>query len=241
MHLLQQTVVDLFDGLPHVMFCLKDRGGRYTAVNQAFVERTQCRSAGDVLGRTAADVFPAELADSYQRQDDALLDGAPPLRNELELILRSDGSLGWYLTTKVPVTDDGGGIIGISSVSVDLGSSAADVAAVPALAAVVDTVRRHCTETIRVVDLAEVAGMSVRQLERNMQRVFGLSAKQFALRARLEVALRLLGSEDVPLAAIAAQCGYYDQAAFTRQFKRVVGMTPGQYRTRISGNGSPNR
>lgn len=236
----QQTVVDLFEGLPHVMFCLKDRRGRYTAVNQAFVERTRCRSAEGVLGKTAADVFPAELAESYSRQDEALLDGGPPLRNELELILRRDGSVGWYLTTKVPVTDQSGQVTGITAVSVDLAASAADVGAVPALAAVVEAVRERSAETIRVVDLAEVAGMSVPQLERNMRRVFGLSAKQFALRARLEVALRLLASEDVPLAAIAARCGYYDQAAFTRQFKRVVGMTPGEYRKRIEGARPPD-
>jgi PAS domain S-box-containing protein len=234
MDLSQQTVVDLFDGLPHVMFCLKDRQGRYTAVNQAFVERTACRSSSEIVGRTAFDVFPSDLAASYQEQDDALLLGAPPLRNQLELILRADGGVGWYLTTKVVVTDKRGAIAGISGVSVDLGASAASSSAgtttVPALAAVVDAVRERCSETIRVAELADIAGMTVRQLERNMRRVFGLSAKQFALRARLELALHLLGTDDLPLAAIAARCGYYDQAVFTRQFKRVVGLTPGQYR-----------
>ena len=52
---------DVFAGVPHVMFCVKDTDGRYLAVNQAFAERAG-RSVEAVLGRTAADLFPADLA-----------------------------------------------------------------------------------------------------------------------------------------------------------------------------------
>jgi AraC-like DNA-binding protein len=34
------------------------------------------------------------------------------------------------------------------------------------------------------------------------------------------------------VAAIAGECGFYDQSSFTRQFQRAVGMTPGAYRAR---------
>jgi PAS domain S-box-containing protein len=228
----QQVAAELFDGVPNAMFCVKDREGRYTAVNQAFVERTSCRSISEVLGRTAHEVFPPDLAASYLAQDEALLAGGPALKNQLELILRADGSVGWYLTTKVGVVDAGGNLNGIASVSVDLGAPAATPTPVPALAAVAEAVRRRCTENLRVAELADIAGMTVAQLERNMKRVFGLSAKQFVLRTRLELALHLLSVEKMSLADVAARCGYYDQAAFTRQFKRVVGLTPGDYRAR---------
>ena len=225
-------VLTLFEGLPNAMFCVKDREGRYTSVNQAFVERTTRRTIGEVLGRTASDVFPPSMAESFREQDEMLLAGAPPLKNQLELVLRADGSTGWYLTTKVAIPGPDGAPHSIAAVSVDLGASAATTP-VPALAAVVAAARARCTENVRVSELAELAGMSIPQLERNMRRVFGLSAKQFVLRTRLELALRLLSAVDLPLADVAARCGYYDQAAFTKQFKRVVGITPGEYRNRL--------
>lgn len=219
----------LFEAVPNVMFCLKDADGRYVVVNQAFAERVGCRSPADLVGRLPRDVFPLDLARSYEMQDAAVLAGKGPLRNELELILRADGSVGWYVTTKVATTADGE-VTGLVSLSFDLDVPGEGAGPLAGLAAAVDEARRRFAERLRVADLAAVAEMSVAQLERRMRRVFGMSVKQFVLRLRLEEAVRLLSSTELPVAEVAARCGYYDQAALTRQFKRVVGMTPGEYR-----------
>lgn len=229
-------LVELFDGLPNVMFCLKDRDGRYVAVNRAFAERAGHASPAALVGRRAGDVFPAELAASYEAQDAVVLADGRPLRNELELILRPDGSTGWYLTTKVAVLDDDGTPTGIAGVSVDLHAPVEGGPPMAGLAAAVDTARRRYADGVRVDELAQAAGLSVPALERQVRRVFGLSAKQFVLRLRVEAAVRLLATTDISLAEVAATCGYSDQAAFTRQFKRVVGLTPGEYRTRAAGS-----
>ena len=52
------------------------------------------------------------------------------------------------------------------------------------------------------------------------------------IRTRIDEAVRRLDDTDQPIAAIASACGFYDQSSFTRQFQRVVGMTPGAYRAR---------
>lgn len=233
-----RILAELFDGVPNVMFCRKDRDGRYVVVNQAFAERVGRRFPSEVAGRRPRDVFPAELAQSYEQQDAAVLAGAGPLRNALEMTLRPDGSVGWYVTTKVATTDEGE-VNGLVSISVDLHASAEVTGPLSGVAAAVDVARRRFAEPLRVKELADIAGMSVAQLERQMRRVFGVSVKQFVLRARVEEAVRLLVTTDVPLAEIATRCGYYDQAAFTRQFKRVVAMTPGEYReaARVVGHG----
>jgi AraC-like DNA-binding protein len=73
--------------------------------------------------------------------------------------------------------------------------------------------------------------VSVTQLERLSKRVLGLTPKQLILRFRLEEALRLLDTSTDSIASIASACGYYDQSAFTRRFKRAVGMAPATFRT----------
>ena len=226
-------VIDAMSGLltdvPHVMFCVKDVHGRYVAVNQAFADRAGRASPSDVIGLTAGELFPPELAASYERQDAAIRASGQPLRNELELILRPDQSVGWYVTSKTLIDP-----VSIASVSVDLRSPADSATGTNAgVAAAVSYAREHSAEQVTVARLAAAAGLPVGQFERAIKRTLGLSAKQLVLRMRLEQALLRLRTTDAPASQIAADCGYSDQSAFTRQFRRVVGMSPGAYRSAL--------
>ncbi len=82
----------------------------------------------------------------------------------------------------------------------------------------------------RVSEIASAAGLSVTQLERLCRRTLGLSPRALLQRLRVEQAARLLTTSDASAGEIAAACGFYDQASFTRQFRAVVGMTPGSFR-----------
>jgi len=46
----------------------------------------------------------------------------------------------------------------------------------------------------------------------------------------LEHAVQLITSTSMSMGDISAECGFYDQASFTRQFRSVLGLTPGAYR-----------
>lgn len=226
------TLLELFDVLVNVMFCAKDREGRYEAVNGAFVRRSGRASKREVLGRRALDLFPPLLAERYEEQDSHVITTGEALRDELELIRRPDGKLGWYLTTKLPVLDATGRARGLVSVSRDLELPSDDRIAVESLTRVVDLVQEQLGEPLRVEHLATAAGCSAPTLERRMGKVFGLSATQFVLRCRVDRAAALLTHSDRPLATIATECGFYDQAAFTRSFARLTGDTPAQFRSR---------
>ncbi len=77
--------------------------------------------------------------------------------------------------------------------------------------------------------------MSVAQLERTARRVLGLSPKQLVMRFRLEEGLRLLTTTELALTEVARRCGYYDQSAFSRHFRKVVGSPPAAYRAAHRG------
>lgn len=227
-----RAVSEVLATTPHVMFCVKDAVGRYVAANRAFAERAGVAGPGEVVGRTAHELFPADLADGYAAQDDAVMSTGQPLTNELEYITRPDGSIGWYLTSKSRLIDERGRPSGIVSVSIDLRTPADAAAPHHGLARAVDFARRHLAASTSVADLADAAGMTTGQLERAMGRVLGLSPKQLVLRLRLEQAIAELDTTDDSIATVAQRCGYYDQSAFTRHFTRVVGMAPGAYRRR---------
>src|SRR5918998_610814 len=162
----------LMDELPDVMFCAKDATGRYVLVNQVFVRRTNERSRRGVVGRRAADLFVPDLAERYEAQDGEVLRSGKPLRNELELIRRVGGAPGWFLTSKLPVHDDAGHVVGLVSVSQDLRSGDADDATMDAMARLVAGVHRHLDESpavaLSVAALAAIAGCSPAVLDRRV-------------------------------------------------------------------------
>ena len=139
----QPEVLELIDLLVDVMFCMKDTESRYLAVNPAFVRRAGRKSKRDVIGRRATDFFTTPLAQRYEEQDRRVFATGRPLRDELELIRREDGGLGWYVTTKLPVAapDDPGRISGLVSISRDLRTPSSDKVAMRALQRAVEHVR----------------------------------------------------------------------------------------------------
>jgi AraC-like DNA-binding protein len=74
--------------------------------------------------------------------------------------------------------------------------------------------------------LALLAGVSVRQLERQFHHDVGLRPKAFARIVRLQAALRRI-REGRALSDVAVACGYYDQAHMTRDFRQLAAMSPG--------------
>lgn len=223
------SVVELFRSLPHVLFCVKRPDGSYQYANRAFALRCGKKHESDVVNRQAVDLFPAELARSYEAQDRAVLSTGRSVTNQLELISRPDGNLGWFLTSKSPIAGPEG-IAAVMVISIDLNAASTHGDALGNLAAVVDRVRAEPARRWRVTELAQLSGLGVRQLERQMQRVLGLGAKQFLQTTRVEYAARLLTTGSMPLATVADQCGYYDQSQFSREFRLQTGMAPGKYR-----------
>lgn len=228
----QTQLVEIFDVLVNVMFCIKDQKNRYVAVNAAFVRRTGRRSKRDVIGHMANELFSPELAERYEEQDATVFATGKALRNQLELIRRTDGSLGWYLTTKLPILHPSGSPIeGIVSVSRDLDTPSGEGIAVALLTNVVKLVNTNLDAKLKVSDLANAAQCSSAQLQRRMKQVFGLTPTQYILRVRVDRAAELLTETTKSLADIANTCGFYDQAEFTRKFARLTNETPSKFRT----------
>jgi AraC family transcriptional regulator len=78
--------------------------------------------------------------------------------------------------------------------------------------------------------LAQQTGYSPHHFGRLFRQTTGESPYQFVLRRRLERAQQRLEATDLPLAQVAAACGFADQSSFTRAFKRTLGVTPSAYR-----------
>jgi AraC-like DNA-binding protein len=81
---------------------------------------------------------------------------------------------------------------------------------------------------VSLAELAAHAGLSRFELARTFRAQVGLPPHAFQLDLRIARARALLAAGE-PAAAVAATCGFYDQAHLTRVFKRAVGVTPARY------------
>ncbi len=87
-------------------------------------------------------------------------------------------------------------------------------------------------DLLRVEQLADRFGIGIRRLQRLVGSHIGFTPKWLIQRYRLQEAAAALREEHPPaLADLAAALGYADQAHFSREFKTVVGSTPGAYAT----------
>jgi AraC-like DNA-binding protein len=81
-----------------------------------------------------------------------------------------------------------------------------------------------------VAQVAAGLGIHRVQLHRAYKRSYGESPRADVTKRRLGSAARLLVGSAVSLATVAAECGYYDQSHFCRQFKALTGLSPSRYR-----------
>lgn len=220
----------LFDGVPDIVFFVKDAQGRYMAVNDTLAARCGLAGKDQAIGRTAVELFPPPLGDAFARQDREILRGGLGIRDRLELHLYPGGGSGWCLTYKEPVPGKNGGVVGICGISRDLHAPGAEEGDYAAMSAAVDHIHRHYDEPLRLPALAEMAGLSVYQFDQRIRSLFHVTAGQYLVKVRIDAACKRLAGTAEPIAQIALACGYSDQSAFSRQFKQAVGISPLAYR-----------
>jgi AraC-like DNA-binding protein len=222
--------IELFDHIADIVFFIKDREARYVAVNQTLADRCNFADKRALIGRKASQVFAPPLGERFEAQDLKVIAEGLSIRGRMELHLYPDGSEGWCLTWKEPLVDAEGAIRGLAGISRDAPALSRPGAVPATLSAALAYIDDHLDEPMRVPDLAARAGLSPFQFDQRLRALFGLSAGQYLSRLRIGRACDRLRHTDAPLGELALECGYADQAAFTRQFHKSVGLTPGAYR-----------
>jgi AraC family transcriptional regulator len=100
------------------------------------------------------------------------------------------------------------------------------------LRAVVEYIEEHLGAGPSLDEIAAVAHLSPYHFARQFRAATGLPPHQYVITRRVERARQLLqAGTDLSLAEVALHAGFSDQSKFSHHFKRLVGVTPGQYQT----------
>lgn len=89
-----------------------------------------------------------------------------------------------------------------------------------------DWIKTHLNETIIIEELASRCGMSVSGFHYHFKNITQLSPLQYQKSLRLMEARRLIQANDTQIAQIAMQVGYESPSQFSREYKRLFGISP---------------
>ena len=98
------------------------------------------------------------------------------------------------------------------------------------LRTVVEYIEEHLDAHLTLAEIAAVAHLSPYHFARQFKAAMGLPPHQYVIACRVERAQQLLHDGALSLAEIALSAGFSDQSQLTQSFKRLVGVTPGQFR-----------
>jgi PAS domain S-box-containing protein len=109
----------LLDNIPDRVY-VKDQQGRKTVTNIADTLASGGKIAEDVLGKSDFDLYPRELAERFWQDDQAVLQSGVAVLNREEPGRDPQGNPVWVMTTKAPLYDQQGNVLGLVGIGRDV-------------------------------------------------------------------------------------------------------------------------
>ncbi|MGB0776157.1 MAG: helix-turn-helix domain-containing protein, partial [Akkermansiaceae bacterium] len=214
---------------------MKDAQGRFVYVNKAFCHDVAVKDESEVLGLKDRDLFPSELAEVFQHDDETVFQSGEPLWNKSELVPNRLGGVEWRSTSKIPLKDTSGNWIGTAGIARRMGHVqglpyfAQGASGHHKLSVIVAAIYEHIGKEVSVQELAAAASISMSTLERLFKEHMNTTPRKFLLQVKMSAACERLIQTNMLVKEIAESLGYEDHANFTRAFTKVMGVSPSSY------------
>ena len=114
-----QLLYTLIDNMPDLIY-IKDTDGRFIVGNKKIMDVHGLKSRDQLIGKSDHDFYPRELADMFRRNEQTIISTGKPLIDHEEKSLDEGGNEILLSTTKIPLYDAGGKIIGLFGMGRDV-------------------------------------------------------------------------------------------------------------------------
>jgi len=219
----------MFEHIPGVSFFAKNCACQLMLGNSHFYSRFGFHDEAEVVGRTDYELFPKPLADKFRADDEQVLSTGQPLLQIVELFLNQQGIPDWFITQKLPLFGKSGHVVGLMGAIQRYELHRSIAAADAPIAKAANAFRREPGRRWRMADVARSVGLSQRQFDRKFHECFGVTPQHYLMKTRIQESCELLRVTGATIAEVATTVGFYDQSAFTGQFRRQMGLTPRKY------------
>jgi AraC-like DNA-binding protein len=98
-----------------------------------------------------------------------------------------------------------------------------------------DYIDRHYMEQLRVEDLAQASGLSESHFRRVFEDSMNMKPLDYVNLVRVDKACLMMGKEDISMEELSYRVGFQTQSTFNRNFKRLTGVSPYQWKRKENG------
>ncbi|MEQ2008533.1 MAG: AraC family transcriptional regulator [Limisphaerales bacterium] len=225
----------LFATLPMIAFLAKDRQSRFVCANARTLKIFNLGHEWQMLGRMDREFFPRELAASFVDEDRRVMRTGKTRTYYAQMVPDINGPLNWYVVSVTPLRDARGRICGVAIVLYDMHEVGGVAQPFQQMEPALRHLHTRFREPIETKQLAALTHLSERQFTRVFHKLLGEPPVRYLIRQRIRAACQELITTDHTAGAIALDCGFYDQSAFTRAFRNQTGLAPAAYRKRHLG------
>lgn len=222
-------ILQMYNLLPDILFWIKDLNSKIVYANSCFLEHLAMGSLEQVIGLDDYDFAPKHIAKQFIADDLKVVNGEV-VTDRLEMNILGSGEIAWFTTSKRPLLDHQGRIVGSYGISRHLEKTSIVLTGMVALKAPVSFIRENFARKITMHELAEVAHLSVSALERRFKKFLLKTPQQYITEVRLENARRLLVETTLPISVIADESGIPDPSYFSRKFQQQFSLLPSEFR-----------
>ncbi len=218
----------MFDLLSDIFYFAKNREGQFVCANKLLQEKFNLLSPRDAIGKTDFDFFSQDIAKRIRADDLMVMNNDITVKNKFEVVAGAEGKLYWLFTTKSPIKNKRGEIIGVEGFSRDAERSQNIIEPYHVFKRCIEHMQAEFMNDLSIEYLASLSFMSLSTFERKFKKQFAQTPTQYIKKLRMHQACNLLAS-GMSIKRAAAESGFCDQSYFSKEFKALVGMTPRQY------------
>src|SRR6185437_15040266 len=139
----------MLDNIPDRIY-FKDSESRFVKISQALAKRLGLSNPDDAIGKTDFDFTAPEKAREFFEDEQRIIQTGEPLVNKVEKHVHSDGRASWSSTTKVPLRNREGKVVGIVGIN-------RDITELKVAEQKIESINRELREASRQAGMAEVA------------------------------------------------------------------------------------
>jgi PAS domain S-box-containing protein len=230
---IDQAIIDLYDHVPDIYFFMKDINSKLITCNGNMLRMFGQHNAEQIYGKTGFDFFPANLVFNFIDDDKEVMQKNCTLKERVELNIAEDGSISWFSTTKTPLHNSAGEVVGLMGITRLIGVADEEFHPFRKMIKVIDYLQNHYKEELNIDLLADLSHLSKSQFHRSFKKLFRMPPLQFVLKLRIQLSTKMLRETNHNISEIAYECGFNDQNYFTRSFSKACGMTPSVFRRKF--------
>ena len=164
----------VLDSIPQRVFW-KDRQGRFLGANAAFIRDLVLTDPKEIVGQTDFDIGRADAAAAYRADDQRVMETGQPILAYEEPSVRPDGSDGWLRTSKLPLRDRSGAVVGILGTFEDITESRRAEEALRKNEQLLDSIVENIPDMVFVKDARDLKFVRVNRAE---ERMLGISREE---------------------------------------------------------------